>query len=155
MDALREQIAKQLNSEEAHAGFEKAVNGLSADLRSKKPKGVPHSAWQLLEHIRLAQWDILEFTRNPKHQSPKWPEGYWPKTAEPPDDAAWHDSIAQVRRDRKALQDLVRDPKHNLLSEIPGGAGQTLLREALLAADHLAYHVGALVFLRKILGAWS
>lgn len=155
MDPLREQIAKQLNSQEAHAGFDKAVDGLSPDLRGKKPKGAPHSAWQLLEHIRIAQWDILEFTRNPQHKSPKWPEGYWPKTAEPPDDAAWNHSIAQVKRDRKALQDLVRDPKHNLLSEIPGGAGQTLLREALLAADHLAYHVGALVFLRKILGAWS
>lgn len=150
MDPLREQIAKQLNSHEAHAGFDKAVDDLSPDLRGKKPKGAPHSAWQLLEHIRIAQWDILEFTRNPEHKSPKWPEGYWPETTDPPDDAAWNHSIAQVKRDRKALQDLVRDPKHDLLAEIPGGTGQTLLREALLAADHLAYHVGELVFLRKI-----
>jgi len=155
MDRMREQIAKQLDSQEAHAGFDKAVKGLAAELRGKKPKGAPHSAWELLEHIRLAQWDILEFTRNPKHESPKWPEGYWPKTAEPPNGAAWSKSIAQVKSDRQALQNLVRNPKNDLLAEIPGGTGQTLLREALLAADHLAYHVGELVFLRRLLGAWS
>jgi len=155
MDRFREQISKQLNSQEAHVGFDKAVNGLSPELRGKKPKGASHSAWELLEHIRIAQWDILEFTRNLKHESPKWPEGYWPKTAAPPNDAAWTKSIAQVKRDRKALQDLVCDPNNDLLAEIPGGTGQTLLREALLAADHLAYHVGELVFLRKMLGAWS
>ena len=155
MDRFREQISKQLNSQEAHVGFDKAVNGLSPELRGKKPKGASHSAWELLEHIRIAQWDILEFTRNLKHESPKWPEGYWPKTAAPPNDAAWTKSIAQVKRDRKALQDLVCDPNNDLLAEIPGGTGQTLLREALLAADHLAYHVGELIFLRKMLGAWS
>ena len=154
MDRIREHISKQLSSEEAHAGFDKAVQGLAADLRGKKPKGAPHSAWELLEHIRIAQWDILEFTRNPKHESPKWPEGYWPKAPEPPDHAAWDRSVAQVKSDRKALQDLVLDSKNDLTAAIPGGSGQTLLREALLAADHLAYHVGELVFLRKILGAW-
>src|SRR5271170_7701455 len=113
MDRIREQIAKQLSSEEAHSGFDKAVQGLAAELRAKKPKGAPHSAWELLEHIRIAQWDILEYTRNPQHKSPKWPEGYWPKASKPADEAAWKASIAQVKRDRKALQDLVRDPKHD------------------------------------------
>jgi hypothetical protein len=154
MDQIREQIAKQLHSQEAHAGFDKAVEGLAPELRGKKPKGVPHSAWELLEHIRIAQWDILEFTRNAKHESPKWPEGYWPKSPEPPEEGAWDHSIAQVKRDRKALQDLVLDSHNDLTAKIPGGSGQTLLREALLAADHMAYHVGELVFLRKILGAW-
>ena len=154
MDRIREQIAKQLNSQEAHAGFDKAVEGLAPALRGKKPKGAPHSAWELLEHIRIAQWDILEFTRNPKHESPKWPDGYWPKSPQPPEDGAWDRSIAQVKVDRKALQDLVLDPHNDLTAKIPGGSGQTLLREALLAADHLAYHVGELVFLRKLLGAW-
>jgi DinB superfamily len=154
MDQIREQIAKQLHSQEAHAGFDKAVEGLAPELRGKKPKGVPHSAWELLEHIRIAQSDILEFTRNPKHKSPKWPAGYWPTSPEPLEEGAWDRSIAQVKVDRKALHDLVLDSRNDLTAKIPGGSGQTLLREALLAADHLAYHVGELVFLRKILGAW-
>jgi hypothetical protein len=155
MDPIREQIAKQLNSKEAHAGFDKAVQGLAPELRGKKPKGAAHSAWELLDHIRVAQWDILEFTRNPKHKSPKWPEEYWPKSSAPPDDAAWDRSVAQIKRTRKALQSLVLDSHNDLTAPIPGGTGQTLLREALLAADHMAYHVGELVFLRKILGAWD
>lgn len=155
MDQIREQIAKQLNSQEAHAGFDKAVEGLNADLRGKKPKGAPHSAWELVEHIRIAQWDILEFSRNPKHQSPKWPDGYWPKSVDPPNAAAWDHSVAQVKSGRKAFADLIRNPNSDLVADISGGSGQTLLREALLAADHMAYHVGELVFLRKMLGAWG
>lgn len=125
MDPTREQIAKLLNSEEAHAGFEKAVKGLPPELRGKRPKGAPHSPWEVLEHIRIAQWDILEFTRDGTHPSPKWPEEYWPKTQEAPDEAAWEYSVAQVERDRQALQALLRDSKDDLLAQIPGGTGQT------------------------------
>src|SRR6202795_277273 len=155
MDRIREQIAKQLSSEEAHAGFDKAVQGLAAELRGKKPKGAPHSAWELLEHIRIAQWDILEFTRNPKHESPKWPEGYWPKSEAPPNTAAWNKSVQRFRKDLKAMQDLVANPRTNLYARVPWGDGQTILREALLLADHNAYHVAQLIDVRRLVGAWK
>ena len=109
----------------------------------------------LLEHLRLAQWDILEFSRNGKHVSPEWPAGYWPKTEAPPDAAAWDESIAQFQKDLKAMQDLVADEKTDLFARIPWGDGQTILREALLVADHNAYHLGQLVDVRRFLGAWK
>jgi hypothetical protein len=120
MDAIREQIASQLDSHEAHAGFDKVVEGLPAELRGVKPKGAPHSAWELLEHIRIAQWDMLEFSRNPKHTSPEFPKGYWPPAANPPDEAAWAHSVAQIKSDRQAFQDLVRDPRRDLLAKFRG-----------------------------------
>src|SRR6202166_4509130 len=138
---LREHLLYLLDGGGAHARFNDAVEDMPEKLRGLKPDGLPHSAWMLLEHLRIAQWDILEFSRNPKHESPKWPEGYWPKSPEPPDHAAWDRSVAQVKGARKALHDLVLDSKNDLTAAIPGGSGQTLLREALLAADHLAYHV--------------
>jgi hypothetical protein len=109
----------------------------------------------LLEHLRIAQWDILEFSRNPKHKSPKWPEGYWPKTATPPSAAAWTKSIQRFRADQKAMLDLVVNPKTNLFAKIPWGDGQTILREALLVADHNAYHIAQLVDVRRLLRAWK
>jgi len=109
----------------------------------------------LLEHLRLAQWDILEFSRNARHVSPEWPKGYWPETEAPPSDAAWNKSIQQFRRDLKAMQLLVADPKTDLFAGIPWGDGQTILREALLVADHNAYHTAQLVDLRRLLGAWE
>ena len=109
----------------------------------------------LLEHLRLAQWDILEFSRNPKHVSPPWPAGYWPKGAAPPNSAAWNKSIQQFRRDLKAMQALVANPKTDLFARIPWGEGQTILREALLVADHNAYHVAQLVDVRRLLEAWK
>ncbi len=121
----------------------------------------PHSKqlrdhlWMVLEHLRLTQWDILEFSRNPKYRSPKWPEGYWPKTEAPPDASAWNKSIQQFRKDLKAMQDLVANPKTDLYARIPWGDGQTLLREALLLADHNAYHLGQLIDVRRLLGAWK
>jgi hypothetical protein len=109
----------------------------------------------LLEHIRIGQWDILEFSRHAKHVSPKWPEGYWPQTEAPPSVAAWNTSIRKVRADQKAMEKLVASKKTNLFAPIPHGAGQTILREALLVADHNAYHIGQLVLLRRLLGAWK
>ncbi len=153
--ALREHLINLLRGGGAHAGFDKAVSRMPANLRGTKPAGAPYSAWELLEHMRLAQWDILEFSRNPKHVSPEWPDGYWPKSAAPPDESAWENSVKQFRADLHAMEKLVEDPGTDLYARIPHGEGQTILREALLVADHNAYHIGALVFLRRLLGAWK
>ena len=153
--ALREHLVELLCARNAHADLEAALSGFPAKLRGKKPRGAPHTAWQLLEHIRIAQWDILEFTRNPKHVSPAWPDGYWPKTAAPPRRAAWNESVRRVRADLKAMQMLVGNKKTRLFARIPHVTGQTVLREALLLADHNAYHVGQLVLLRRLLGTWK
>jgi hypothetical protein len=152
---LRDHVLYLLRDGGAHLDFDKAVTGLPAKLRGAKPPGVPHSPWRLVEHMRLAQWDILEFSRNPRHVSPKFPEGYWPKGDAPPDAKAWDASIKAFRKDLKAMEDLVDDPKTDLLARIPHGEGQTILREALLVADHNAYHLGQLIVIRRMLGAWS
>jgi len=152
---LRQHVLELLAGGHAHADLKTALAGLPPQLRGKKPKGAEHTAWQLLEHIRIAQWDILEFSRNPNHVSPKWPEGYWPKTEAPPSAAAWNTSIRKTQADQKAMEKLVTSTKTDLLAPIPHGTGQTVLREALLLADHNAYHVGQLVLLRRLLGAWK
>ena len=153
--ALRQQLIETLNGGGAHASFDDAVAGLSVKLRGAKPKGLPHSPWMLLEHLRIGQWDILEFSRDPKHESPKWPEGYWPKAAAPTNANAWDKSVAAFRKDLKAMQDLVKNPKTDLVAKIPWGDGQTILREALLAADHNAYHIAQIIDVRRLLGAWK
>lgn len=153
--SLREHVVSLLRGGNAHTDFDSAVKGLPVDLRGKRPKGSPHSPWELLEHLRLAQSDILEFTRDPAHQSPKWPEGYWPKTPAPPTANAWAKSVKQFREDLNALCALVEDPSTDLFGRLPHGDGQTILREALLAADHNAYHLGQLVLVRRLLGAWK
>ena len=152
-DPLRQHVLNLLRMEGAHIGFHEAVKGFPADLQGKKPAGAPHSAWQLLEHLRLAQEDILDFSRNPDYREKKWPEEYWPATEAPPDDAAWNASIRAFEHDLKEMEALVADEKHDLFARIPHGDGQTLMREALLVADHNSYHLGQLVFLRKILEA--
>lgn len=150
--ALREHLVYLLQGGGAHIAFEDAVKGFPASLRGKKVENFPHTAWMLLEHLRLAQWDILEFTRNKKHKSPKWPEGYWPKNEAPPNHAAWNKSVAGFRKDLKTMVELVKNPKTDLFAPLAWGDGQTVLREALLLADHNAYHLGQLVMLRKALG---
>jgi hypothetical protein len=154
-DALRKHVIELLKGGHAHADFESAVAGFPAARAGDKPPGAPHSAWQLLEHLRIAQWDILEFSRNPKHVSPKWPEGYWPESASPATKAAWSKSVRSFRSDLKAMMDLIEDPANDLTAPFPHGDGQTLLREALLVADHNAYHIGQLVLLRNLLGVWK
>ena len=151
---LRDQVVELLGSNHAHANFDAAVRDFPAALRGKKAGKAPHTAWQLLEHLRLAQWDILEFSRNPRHKSSPWPEGYWPATSAPPDEKAWDKSVRRFRADLKAMQKLVADPVSDLFAPFPHGDGQTLLRETLLLADHNAYHIGQLVLLRRLLGAW-
>ena len=152
--ALREHLLYLLRGGGAHLHFDAAVAGLPPTLRGARPPGIPHTPWRLLEHLRLAQWDILEFSRNPKHVSPEFPAGYWPEGDAPPEDTAWNHSVAACRADLKAMQDLVADPKTDLFARIPHGDGQTVLREALLLADHNAYHLGQLVVVRRALGAW-
>jgi hypothetical protein len=152
---LREQLVKLLMSYEAHVDFEAAIKDLPAGLRGKRPKGAEHSPWQILEHLRIAQWDILEFAVDPKHKSPDWPEGYWPKAMAPRSAAEWDASVKNFRRDLKRLCDLVASESTDLFAKIPHGDGQTVLRQALLTADHNAYHLGELVLVRRLLGAWK
>ncbi len=151
---LRQHLLELLKGGGAHVKFEEAVAGIPVRLRGQKARGVPHTAWMLLEHMRIAQWDILEFSRNPKHVSPEFPHGYWPQAEAPPSTAAWDQSIKAFRKDLKTMQDLVCNPKTDLFARIPWGDGQTILREALLVADHDAYHLGQLITLRRLLGAW-
>ena len=153
--ALREHLLYLLRGGGAHLDFEKAIAGLPAELRGAKVPGLPHTPWRLLEHMRIAQWDILEFSRNPRHVSPTFPEGYWPRGDAPSDAGSWDRSVAAFRADLRAMQDLVADPATDLFAPIPHGEGQTVLREALLVADHNAYHLGQLVLLRRCLGAWQ
>lgn len=152
--ALREQLLYLLGGGGAHLSFDAAVADLPPKLRGARAEGVAHTPWRLVEHMRIAQWDILEFSRNAKHVSPPFPEGYWPKGDGPPDAAAWDRSLAAFHADLQAMQDLVTNPATDLFARIPHGDGQTILREALLVADHNAYHLGQLVMLRRVLGAW-
>ena len=153
-DPVREQVLNLLRGGNAHVTFADAIRDFPAKLRGLKPPGAPYTAWQLLEHLRIAQWDILEFSRSPKHVSPEWPKGYWPKTEKPPNDGAWKKSVAAVKKDLLAMLRLVQDPKTDLYKKIPHGTGQNILREALLVADHNAYHMGQLVLLRRLMKAW-
>ena len=153
--SLRDQLVQLLNGGHAHATFDDAIEGFPRELRGKQVKDLPYSAWMLLEHMRLAQWDILEFSRSAKHQSPTFPEGYWPATPEPPTEAAWDESIKSFRADLNAMQKLLSDPKTDLYKPFPWGDGQNVLREALLVADHNAYHLGEFIVLRRLLGEWK
>jgi DinB superfamily len=152
--ALRDHLVKLLHGGGAHLRLDEAIGELPTELRGAKAPGLPHTVWQLLEHIRIAQWDILEFSRNRDYVAPKWPDDYWPDNAAPPDDAAWEASVEAVHRDLKAMEDLVADPETNLYAKIPWGEGQTILREAMLVADHNGYHLGQVVSVRQALGAW-
>jgi uncharacterized damage-inducible protein DinB len=153
--ALRDHVVNLLKGGHAHVTFGDAVADLRPELWGAKPPGQPFTPWRLLEHIRISQWDIVEFTQSAKHVSPEWPAGYWPPTDAPPDAAAWAKSVSQVKHDLDAMARLVADPKTDLFARIPHGTGQTALREALVLADHNAYHVGQLLVLRRLLGAWQ
>jgi hypothetical protein len=152
---LRDRIVYLLKGGGAHAGFDDAVKNMPEELRGVKPDGLPHTAWMLLEHLRLGQWDILEFCRNSKYEAPDWPKDYWPKTEVPPSAGAWNKSVRQFRKDLQSMQELVANPKIDVYASIPWGNGQTILREALLVADHNAYHVGQLVDVRRLLRVWK
>ena len=153
--SLREHVLKHLRGGQAHLTLDKAVANLPEQLRGRKVKRLPYTAWQILEHMRIAQWDILEFSRDSTHISPEWPSGYWPKTAAPPRRTAWNATLKSFRQDLKAMEQLVENPSTDLFARIPHGSGQTILREALLIADHNAYHIGQLVLLRRLLDTWK
>jgi uncharacterized damage-inducible protein DinB len=154
---VRKQLAQLLEGGQAHATFEDAVKGLPAKLRGVIPQGLPYSAWQIVEHIRIAQRDILDYSRNSdgKYKPRKWPDDYWPKSAEPPNKTAWNTCLQKIADDRKAFEKLLKKADdEELVQPFAWGEGQTLLREALLIADHAAYHTGELIVLRRLLGAW-
>jgi hypothetical protein len=152
---LREHITNLLSGRGAHLDWKESFAGIPPKLRGVRPSGAPHSLWELLEHMRIAQWDILEFSRDPKHVSPDWPAGCWPESAEPSNAKAWEKSLKLFARDLAQMKKLVANPRTNLFARIPHGTGQTILREALLVADHNAYHLGEAVFLRRLLGVWK
>ena len=152
---MRTQLAKALDWGQAHVDFDKAVDAWPSRLRGRRVRGLPHSAWEILEHLRIAQHDILDFCRNANYTELKWPDDYWPPTPAPPAAKAWDRSVAAFRRDRNALKKLTTNPKIGLTNRIPHGSGQTYLREVLLVLDHNAYHVAELVVLRRLLGAWT
>lgn len=151
-DPFREQLIAHLTEDHAHAGFDSAVKDFPAELRGQRPEGVPYSAYQLVEHIRIAEWDIVEYALNPKHKSPEFPDGYWPKSPEPPDANAWDKSIAGFRAYRKKLVGALE--KMDVLAPIKHAKNQTLASKTILVIDHNAYHLGQLVLLRRLLGAW-
>jgi hypothetical protein len=153
-ESIRAVLARLLDWEDAHAGFDKIVSGLPPELRGRIPPGLPYSFWQLLEHIRLTQQDILDFCLNPTYEERHWPDDYWPKRPSPPSASAWDKSVAGFRQDRSALKQLALNPNVDLLGKVPAGKDQTYLRELLLVADHTAYHLGELVVVRRALGAW-
>jgi hypothetical protein len=153
--SLRKRLVELLKGGQAHVGISEALADFPAEKRGVCANGLEHTAWQLLEHIRLAQRDILEFSRDPEHASPDFPDGYWPKTAVPHDDAAWRKSVQSVAGDSRAMISLVTNPRSDLHRAFAWGDGQTLLREALLLADHNAYHLGQIVDLRRALGIWK
>ena len=153
--AVREHVLYLLKGGGAHLNFEQAVADLPEGLRGAKVQDAPHTPWRLLEHLRICQWDILEFSRNPDHVSPDFPDGYWPEEDAPPNSESWDKSVEAFREDLQAMINLVADPNTDLYARIPQGDGQTVLREALLVADHNAYHLGQLVLLRRCSGAWD
>ena len=154
-DSLRQQLIKLLDWQDAHVNFDAAVEGIPPALQGVRPEGLPYSPWELLEHMRLTQSDILNFCRNPDYKAPKWPAEYWPKTTSPPTPNDWQESITAFRADRQSLQSLIADPALDLYAEIPHGEGQMYLREVLLVADHSAYHVGELIAVRRLHGLWK
>ncbi len=153
-DAWRHILASSVDWAEAHAGFDDAVASLSEELRGRRPERYPHSAWELVEHIRMAQADMILFMRDKSYTAPKWPNDYWPSRLAPRDADEWDNSIAAVRHDRAELKTIATDPTLDLTATIPWGNGQTYLRSILVSIDHTAYHVGQLIAVRRILGAW-
>jgi hypothetical protein len=154
-EPLRAQLAALLDWEDAHGAYDSAVEGLPASLRGRTPPGLPYSPWQLVEHLRITQRDILDFCRNPAYEEMTWPDDYWPSDPAPPSARAWDESLEAFRRDREELRALANDRSIDLFDRIPHGSGQTYLRELLLVADHNSYHVGQLIAVRRLLGAWT
>lgn len=153
-DIIRDHLVRLLSWQDAHVGFDAAIEGIPEALRGVQPAGLNYSLWQLLEHMRIAQHDILDFCRNPNYEEMAWPDNYWPQRQAPESQSAWYNSIQQFHDDNESLKQLALDPQLDLTSKIPHGSGQTYVRELLLVADHNAYHIGQLVIVRRLLGIW-
>lgn len=153
--ALREHLVNVLSGRGAHVDWKASFSGVPPKLRGVRPSGLPYSVWELLEHMRIAQWDILEFSRDAKHVSPDWPSGYWSTAQAPPNAKSWDKSLKSFAQDLETMKKLVASPKTDLFAQIPHGTGQTILREALLVADHNAYHLGQVLTVRRLLGNWT
>lgn len=153
-EALVRTVVDLLNGGNAHAHFDKAVEGITPEMAALKPAGVPYSIWQLVEHIRIAQWDILEFSRDLHHRSPEWPKGYWPKEQQPANEQAWKNTIDRITADRNAFIKMLEDPAADLYTPFAHGDGQHLLKEALVLADHNSYHTGEIIIIRRLTGNW-
>ena len=154
-DGARSIVAAAVDWEQAHVSFDRAVADVPTGLRGRRPAGYPHAPWELLEHIRLAQADLVAFMEDPAYVAPAWPAGYWPASPGPPTGAAWEESVEAVRRDRERVRAIAERATLDLTAPIPWGDGQTYLRTILVLVDHTAYHVGQLVAVRRLLGAWS
>lgn len=154
IDAWARIVASSLNWEQAHASLDSAVKGLPADLRARRPDGLPYSVWELVEHIRITQRDLLEFCANPNYHEPKWPDDYWRRSPAPPSDAEWNESLETCRRDAQAFAAFTTENASELTERIPHGTGQTYLRTVLVAVDHTSHHVGQIIAVRRLLGAW-
>jgi uncharacterized damage-inducible protein DinB len=153
-DDWRRIVASALDWQQAHATLDAAIAGLTPELRGKRPANFPHSPWELLDHIRRTQHDLLEFMRSPHYEEPKWPDDYWPPSPAPPSGGAWDETVAAIHRDTAAMADFAINDQRDLTTKIPHGSGQTYLRTVLVAIDHTAYHVGQIVAVRRLLGAW-
>lgn len=151
---VREQLLQLLSGGNAHMSFDKAVKDFPLQAMNAKPTNVPYTPWHLLEHIRIAQWDILEFIRNPHHVSPDWPSGYWPAEDEEADEEIWQQTVGHFRSDLDSLREIVRDPDTDLTAPLPHAPDYTILREILVVSDHNAYHIGELGILRQVMGWW-
>src|SRR5262249_51425731 len=155
MKSLRDHLLELLRVEHAHPLFDRAVKDMPAPLRGRRPDGFPHSAWELVEHMRISQWDIIQYVLDPKHVSPDFPSGYWPKSPAPPDDAAWEKSVSDFRADAARLESIIEDEPKDLAAPAAFAKNATFLRQTLMNADHNAYHIGQLVTVRRLLGAWG
>ena len=153
--SLRKHLLELLDGGHAHSTFDQVIQDIPAKFRGEIPQGLAHSAWMLLEHMRITQWDILDFSRNANYKALRWPADYWPKNPAPANVIAWETSIERFRNDLDAMKKLVSDPKTDLFAKLPWGEGQTVLREAMLVADHNAHHLGQLIDVRRLLGIWK
>ena len=153
-DPLRAHLLELLEGRSAHLDFDAAVEAMPHGALGQRPEGMGHSVWELVEHLRIALWDLVEFSRDPRHVSPEWPRGYWPQSRAPQSTEAWRASLDAYRRHLEEMKALVRDEDRDLFQALPWGDGQTLAREAMLAADHAAYHLGQIVDVRRLLGVW-
>jgi uncharacterized damage-inducible protein DinB len=154
-DDWRRIVASALDWEQAHATFDSAIADLPRELRGRRPDNFPHSTWELVDHIRRTQHDLLDFCQNPNYKELKWPDDYWPSNPAPRDDAAWDEAVAQFHRDNAALAAFTTDSPHDLTAKIPHGSGQTYLRTVLVAIDHTSHHVGQIIAVRRLLNAWT